>query len=263
MSPRRKWTAWPASIIARIPRLGRLPGGRAWWWIGGAIGAFAVGYIVAATALFPAPIFAATTAVPRLVGLERDRAESVVLDANLTTGAVQAVSHPEAPRGNVVWQDPPPGVAVSLGFAVDLSVSSGPRRIPVPDLIGYDASIAEQLLQATGLSLGRTEPTQAPAPRGVVINSRPPAGTTLLPGTEVTLVVSVGAPTITVPDLTGLAQEEADALLAAAGLALGTTVRRRTSQGVPGTIIAQDPAPHTLSSPGTAVNVTLVRRESE
>ena len=256
-------TRWIRDLRARMPQISTLPGGRVWWWLGGAAGAFVVGYVVAALLLFPAPIFASSTSVPRLVGLSQDRAEATVSDAGLTTGAVRVESHPTAARGSVVWQEPPAGVAVPQGFAVELWVSSGPSRIPVPDVSGYDATIAEQLLSAAGLRLGRTEATQAPAPKGVVINSRPPAGTALLPGTDVTLVISVGAPTISVPDLIGLTPETADSLLRETGLRLGTTVRRSTFRGAPGTIIEQQPAPGTLSAAGTAVNVTLVRREDE
>jgi len=241
----------------------RIAGGKAVWvWLASAIGAFGLGYLIAALVLFPAPIFAATTAVPRLIGLSQEDAEESLRQQGLTVGDVQAERHPTAARGDVVWQDPPPGVGVPRTHTVDLVVSGGPQQVPVPDLTGYDASIAEQLILAAGLIVGRQETTQAPVPAGVVINTRPPAGATLMPGTEITLVVSVGAPTITVPDLQGLMRDEADSVLGATGLTLGTTMRRTTSDGMPGTVIAQNPAPGTLSAPGTAVNVTLARRRS-
>jgi len=255
--------AW-LRAIGRVPALrplGWLPRNRALWWIAGAVGAVAAGYLVAALVLFPAPIFASAIAVPRVLGLPQADAEEALIGSGLAVGEPRTEAHPTAARGDVVWQDPPPGVAVPRGHTVDLTVSAGPQRIPVPDLSGYDAPIAEQLVLAAGLIVGRVERTQAPAPRGVVINSRPPAGSTLLPGTEVTLVVSVGAPTITVPDLTGLTREQADSVLTHAGLALGTAVRRTTYSGAPGTVIEQNPQPGTLSAPGTAVNITLVREE--
>ncbi len=74
-----------------------------------------------------------------------------------------------------------------------------------------------------------------------------------------TLVVSVGAPTIPVPDLTGLTPLEADSALGRVGLQLGTSVRRTMPTAPEGTIIDQDPAPGTLSAPGTPINVTLAR----
>jgi len=271
--PRRiDWTAWMPRTgawlraIGRVPALrplGRLPRTRALWWFASALGALVAGYLVAALVLFPAPIFATAVAVPRLLGLSQADAEEALSGLGLAVaGEVRTETHPTAAPGDVVWQDPPPGVAVPPGHTVEITVSAGPQRIPVPDLSGYDEPIAQQLVLAAGLVVGRIERTQAPAPRGVVINSRPPAGSTLRPGTEVTLVVSVGAPTITVPSLTGLTREQADSVLTDAGLALGTAVRRTTSGGAPGTVIEQNPQPGTLSAPGTAVNITLVREGS-
>jgi serine/threonine-protein kinase len=101
--------------------------------------------------------------------------------------------------------------------------------------------------------------TQTAAPKGVIVNTRPPAGATLPPGGRVTLVVSVGAPTLTVPDVRGLTLEEARAILEQTGLTLGTYFRR-TSEAPPGTIIHQTPAPGTLSASGAAVDLILARR---
>lgn len=256
---------WLEAIWTRVATgfpvlVSRTPGGRrTWLLVGGTLGAFAVGYLVAVLVLFPAPIFATTITVPRVLGLSQDRAATSLADAGLRLGQVGTESHPTASQGHVVWQDPPSGTSVTRGQTVTLVVSSGPQRIPVPDLNGYDAALAEQILAAAGLAVGRTEATQAPAPKDVVINSRPPAGTSLLPGASVTLVVSVGAPTIPVPNLAGLTPLDADSALARVGLRLGTSMRRTMPTAREGTIIDQDPAPGTLSAPGTPINVTLAR----
>lgn len=261
-APGRRTLPDLARALRAVPaRLDRLPGGRrVWTWVGGGVGAFLAGYVIAATILFPAPIFARDAAVPRLIGLTQERAEQAIADAGLQVGAIAAEPHPSLERGTVAWQDPPEGVSVPQGQSVLLTVSAGPQRIPVPDLSGYDVSLARQMVSATGLVVGGVESTQAPVAAGVVVNSRPPAGATLPPGTQITLVVSVGAPTITVPDLRGLTQESADSVLRQVGLALGTAMRRTSDTRQPGTVLEQTPAPGTLSAPGTTVNVTIARR---
>lgn len=263
-APVRQWVARStAALRTGIQAADRLPGGRTvWLWAAGLVGAFVAGYLVAATVFFPAPIFARTTAVPRVMGSTQEAAETSLRSAGLQVGTVIQEAHARADRGTVIWQDPPEGVGLPQGHAVDLRVSTGPQRIPVPDLSGYDAGIAERLVTAAGLKVGGTESTQAPAPAGVVINSRPPAGSTLLPGSPITLVVSVGAPTIRVPDLTGLTREAADTALVDAGLALGTAIRRTSTAAAPGTVIGQSPAAGTLSAPGTTVNVTIARERN-
>lgn len=229
-------------------------------WILGFLGAFLAGYLVAALVLFPAPFFSATKPTPRLLGLEQPDAEATLSQAGFDVGDVERITHPSAARGQVVWQDPPPGVGVPEGTAVTLWVSIGPQRVPVPDLAGYDEDLARRLIEAAGLRVDRVESTQAPLPRGVVVATRPSAGATITPGGAVTLVVSVGAPTITVPDLTGLTREEAGAALARTELQLGRANQRTSLTATAGTVIAQDPAPGTLTAPGTVVNVVLARR---
>jgi serine/threonine-protein kinase len=224
------------------------------------LGAAAVGYAIAALAFFPAPIFAASKSVPRVIGLKLDAAQSAIAGAGLTTDRPEDVRHPTAPAGTVVWQDPPPDVVVPQGSSVHLEVSQGPQRVPIPDVVGYEEDIARNLIEAAGLAVS-VDSAQTAAPKGVVVNTRPPAGRALVPGTRVTLVVSVGAPIIRIPDLTGLTLEEARATLEQAGLTLGTYFRRSSDQK-PGTVIEQRPSTGTLSAPGVAVDVILARSGS-
>ena len=254
------WSRWTRPVRRTVERL------RAWprrrrvaLWAGGFAAAFVGGYAIAALVLFPAPIFASATGVPRVLGMSQAEAEQALTDAGLGVGDVDEGTHPTAQRGAVVWQDPPPGVVVPPRAAVNLTVSTGVQRVPVPDLAGYDAALAGPLIVAAGLVIRAVDSTQAPVPRGVVVNTRPPAGATLRPGAGVTLVVSVGAPTITVPSLIGLTAPEADYELELVGLILGTSIRRTSSTGPSGTIIEQNPAPGTLGSPGTAINITVAR----
>lgn len=269
--PPRDWWRWLRAVGARARRLvesarvkrlthllGTAKSRSVATWGGVLAGAFVVGYLIAAIFLFPAPLFTATISVPRLLGMSQAEATEVLENARLSVGQVESTTHPTAASGDVIWQDPPPGVRLEEGTAVRLTVSRGPQRVPVPDLAGYDVDLATRLAQAAGLGVRRVE-SQAPVPAGVLVNTRPPAGGTLSPGDTVTMLVSVGAPTITVPDLTGFTPEEAEAILQQVGLTLGTSVRMRSTAVPPGTVVQQDPAPGTLAAPGRAVDVTLAR----
>ena len=75
--------------------------------------------------------------------------------------------------------------------------------------------------------------------------------------------MSVGAATISVPNLSGLSLDEARELLEQSGLALGTTQARTSTASEPGLIIDQNPAAGTLSAPGAAVAVIIVRGGSQ
>ena len=226
---------------------------------GAFLGAALLGYLVAALILFRAPIFAAAATVPRVIGLPVDSARGTLARVQLKIKEAERIAHPRAPTGQVVWQDPPPDVVVTQGTTVDLSVSAGPQRVPVPDVAGYDADLARLLVESAGLTAA-VESVQTAAPKGVTVNSRPPAGTALVPGTRVNIVVSIGAPTITVPDVTGLTLDSAKARIQAAGLSLGTYFARATTAGAVGTVIEQRPGAGTLSAPGTAVDLIVARR---
>ena len=221
--------------------------------------AFLAGYALATLVLFPSPIFARSEAVPRVLGLTLDDAARALAAAGMVASDTALVSHPTGPRGTIVWQDPPPSVAVPQGTGVALSVSRGPQPIPVPDVRQYQQELAERLIEAAGLTVAGIDTSTAPEERGVVVNTRPPAGRSRSPGEGVTLFVSVGAPTISVPDLAGLTLEEARELLELTGLALGSTQARTSSAAEPGLIIEQNPAAGTLAAPGAAVRVTIVR----
>lgn len=228
--------------------------------VGGALaGSFVVGYLFAAMVLFPAPILAVSHSIPRVLGTTEDAARETLRNAGFGIGAVERTPHATVPAGSVIFQDPPADVVAPEATEVALLVSSGPQRVPVPDVAGYDASHARMLIEGAGLRVGSTESTQAPTPKNVAVNTRPPAGTTLPPGTDVVLVVSVGAATIRVPTLTGLTVDEARLALETAGLALGTAFGQTTMSAAPGEIFYQDPSAGTLSAPGTVINVRFAR----
>jgi predicted flap endonuclease-1-like 5' DNA nuclease len=76
--------------------------------------------------------------VPSVIGLGLDDAAAALDDAGLTVGAVDAEAHDESADA-VVGQSPPAGEPVSVGTAVDLTVSAGPATA---DEVDADATSA-------------------------------------------------------------------------------------------------------------------------
>lgn len=241
---------------ARLPETGRR---RGVVLVGALVGALLAGYLTAALLLFPAPILPRHQEVPRVLGLPAAEAKSRLAAAGLRVDRDSTEAHPSIPAGSVAWQDPPPGTRAIEGTHVTLVTSAGPARIPVPDVGGYDVRLARAFVQAAGLAVARVEAVPAPAPQGITVVTRPPAGSMLAPGAQVVLVVSEGAPTIAVPELLGMTTEDARLRLEQDGLQLGTVERRRTRDATPGTVVAQRPAAGTLAAPGTVVDIVLAR----
>jgi serine/threonine-protein kinase len=232
---------------------------RALRWLGAGAGAVLAGYLTAYLILFPAPILPGHQAVPRVLGLSVQEAEAEIQKVRLQGVDGGAEPHPTATQGIVIWQDPPPGVIAPEGTKVTLVSSAGPPKIPVPDVAALDAALAQSLVSSAGLVVSQVESVQAAAPTGLAMLTRPPAGTALAPGAGVTVVVSRGAPTISIPDLLGMASADARTRLEQDGLQLGTVTRRRTADASPGTVVGQRPAAGTLASPGTVVDIVVAR----
>jgi eukaryotic-like serine/threonine-protein kinase len=155
--------------------------------------------------------------VPNVVGLTQQtalaRLQADGFDVNVILEASQEVD-----ANNVIRTDPEGGTEAEVGSTIDVYVSSGSEETQVPPLIGQTLANAETLLAAAGLVLGEvTERPDAEFAEGVVVEQNPSSG--LIPvGTPVDLVVSTGPELVEIPELEGITEREATALLQELGL---------------------------------------------
>jgi beta-lactam-binding protein with PASTA domain len=102
----------------------------------------------------------------------------------------------------VVEQTPVAGVKVAPDTEVLVLVSTGPppqTTVPVPDVIGKQATAAQTALEDTGLK-GREIRTYSTKPKGEVVSQEPVSGTKVAEGTVVGLLVSAGPQPSTPPE---------------------------------------------------------------
>lgn len=151
---------------------------------------FAVGYVAASAWLSPVPLLTSEHAVPRVLELSVDEAQRKLAALDFRVKLDESRPHPSIPRGQVVWQDPPPGVVLGPNATVLLAPSAGPLGVPIPDVVGLAVPQATQILLAAGLKVGEIDSIAADPEPGIVIATRPAVGTARDPGTEVGLVVS-------------------------------------------------------------------------
>jgi beta-lactam-binding protein with PASTA domain len=161
-------------------------GSRLKWTVGlvAGIAAFAgAGYLVAALVFFPSPLLPSERQVARVTGLSEDEATRELERLSLAAQVVGRETHPTLSAGRVIWQDPPPAVAVPRGSAVQLIVSAGPPGARVPDVTGYDLDFARRLLDAGGLRTDAVDSIPLKGlPSGVVGSTTPPAGDSVAAG---------------------------------------------------------------------------------
>ena len=175
---------------AATPLVRRLPPGlrkTVWLRLGVAVMAGG-GYRVAALVFFPAPLLPNERHVPRVLALSEEEARHDIEQAGLAPSVVGREPHPTARRGDVIWQDPPPGLTAPRGSTVQVVLAAGPPRVAVPDVHGYDEAFARRLLAAAGLTVELVDTVLIKdVQAGTVAGTDPAAGESLAVGRSVTL----------------------------------------------------------------------------
>lgn len=203
--------------------------------------------------------------VPNYGGIPLDEALRRIPNDSLTAGEQTEVQSDE-PQGVIVAQFPAPETKVDPFTRVNLSFSAGrpPAKIAtVPDLIGQSLQQAADLLQQAGLFAGRLTGRISNDEPGIVLDQSPKPGQQVSPQTSVDLVYSVQPQDIPViiPDVTGLAKEDAIQLLHQHQLSAAETYIQRPDFS-PGHVIQQDPLPGTPVPPGTEVQLVIAMKKS-
>ncbi len=128
--------------------------------------------------------------------------------------------------------------------------------VPVPNVINLTEERAVEEIQDANLEPDvRTRETDTVRP-GRVVDQNPVAGTTLTPGSTVTIFVAEAPPTVVVPTFTGLTLEAAQTLAEENHLVLRPT--EGVSDSVPvGSVISQDPPPGDEVPDGSEVQVVV------
>jgi len=146
--------------------------------------------------------------VPGVVGERLNTARTlleeaglVVVDENIVHEPAPA-NDPEAEPGTVLAQDPPGGEEVEEGTEVILTVVAQPEAIPIPTVVGLEASAAQLILGQAGFVVVQEQEASEDIDEGDVIRTEPPEGTEALPGDTVTIVVSTGSGLVIVPEVT-------------------------------------------------------------
>jgi serine/threonine-protein kinase len=194
--------------------------------------------------------------VPSVVGEQVDRALSDLQEAKLK-GKTQRVDS-DKPEGEVISQTPKAGASVDEGSTVTIRVSKGPQPIGVPNVIGQTFESANSTLLARGFSVFRKD-VESDEPKGIVVDQSPAADTFQAPRTTITLSVSKGPTTATVPDVTSLSQADAIEQLRASGFRPRVVTQPVTDADQDGIVQSQDPAGGTRKAPGSTVTIAVGR----
>jgi beta-lactam-binding protein with PASTA domain/predicted Ser/Thr protein kinase len=193
--------------------------------------------------------------VPNVIGEPLNVARRIVLAEHFQVGDAYQASN--KPMGTVISMDPAHDTKATKGSTVFLTVSGGPGNASIPSVEGETVQEATRALRRAHLRVGNsvTQSSQRFA-AGRVTGTNPVAGKPVPPGTTVTLVVSSGQPTKTVPSVVGENETQAIAQLTKAGFNVNSNPQPSTTVQ-PGNVISQSPAANATEALGTTITLTI------
>ncbi|MEV5724403.1 MULTISPECIES: Stk1 family PASTA domain-containing Ser/Thr kinase [Streptomyces] len=199
-------------------------------------------------------------AVPSVIGDSLEEAKSKLEDDKYGFKVeTESKESPEEP-GTVLEQDPVSGQEVQKGSTITLIVAKEKEQATVPPVSG-SCDEAKAQLQANGLAGECTEvPTADPNQDGKVIETTPPAGTAVDPGSTVTIKIGkLQQQKTKVPDVRNKTVGQAKQELAAAGF---TSIQFAggSDQSDTALVIDQDPdGGNEVDNPGqTTITLTTI-----
>ncbi len=114
--------------------------------------------------------------------------------------------------------------------------------IDVPNVVGQTYTDGAALLIESNLEPEKFTEASDTVPEGVIIRTDPEAGTTVSPGLQVKVYVSIGETPVPVPQVDNMLEADAIAALTAAGLVYGKTTQEFSAEIKAGVVIRSDPA---------------------
>ena len=180
---------------------------------------------------------------PNFEGKTLEEAKALAKKKGLTLEVVKEATSTKYEKGIVSKQMTGKGTSVKKGTKIQVWVSTGleGEEITIPDVSGMSEDDAKQKLIDKGfkeanISVEEQESDNVDA--GLVISTTPEANSKATEDTKITIYVSTGAEKVTVPNLVGKSQEDAESALSAVGLSGSASEEYSDTEA--GKVIRQD-----------------------
>lgn len=130
-------------------------------------------------------------------------------------------------------------------------------QVEVPTVVGLAEADATAALTDAKLESKRVEETSATVAAGMVTRSDPTEGTSVDEGSTVTLYVSTGPDTASVPDVSGMSQQQARDQLEAAGFTVGNVTQENSPDQAEDRVLRTDPAAGQAVAAGAEITIVV------
>ncbi len=193
------------------------------------------------------------TTVPDVVGMDYADAVDALADANLEVRKRGVFS--KRKENSVVEQEPPAGEVVPEGTTVLLRVSKGLETDIVPDVLEQTEASAREELQSAGFEVEVVSASSDTTAEGLVSAQNPDPDTEAAKGSVVTITISTGPSTATVPNVVGQQREAAVDDLEEAGFDVNVDTVPVTDPTQDNVVQDQDPDGGSEAESGSTVTI--------
>jgi len=223
-------------------------------------GALLLTYVVFAAAAMRVALKTREVVVPELAGRTVNDATGVLAQWGLNLKVAEGRrTDPKVPAGQILAQDPQPGVRTRRERSVKVWVSAGPRSTIVPTLLGDSDRAAQLRLQQDGLELAAvSEIRSGEYPPDAVIAQNPEPKSNA-PRVAMLVNRAERGATYVMPDLIGVNGDRAADLLRARAFRVAV-VGDHPYPGVPaGIVLRQNPQAGFQIAPGEPISLEVSR----
>ncbi|MBQ0998002.1 Stk1 family PASTA domain-containing Ser/Thr kinase [Streptomyces sp. RK62] len=153
--------------------------------------------------------------------------------------------------------------AILIGKWVFDGNTASNDSVAVPSLIGESENAARELLANVDLKLGEVKKDECEnQPKGKICSQSPDSKREVDKGSTVDVVVSTGAPKVTVPSVIGISLEDAREKLEGDDFQFTIkTETREVSAEEPGTVLDQDPQRGEEVEKGSTITLTVAKEQ--
>jgi serine/threonine-protein kinase len=194
--------------------------------------------------------------VPPVDGLGRRAARRALVKAGFKVRETEKAD-PNMGKDHVIATSPGNGEVIDKGSTIEVFVSTGPERVPVPSVVNQTVDDATTTLEDAGFVV-RTRETESDKEPGTVLQQDPAGGATAPKGSRVTLTIAKESSELEVPDVTGLSRDEAVEELSG-NFRVRSVEADVDSADEDGVVLSQDPDGGSKAKRGSRVTITVGR----
>jgi len=201
--------------------------------------------------------------VPDLLHKPVSQALGLLAQQNLALKQAGAEFAKDVAPGSVLRQIPSAGSTVREGRIIRVWVSQGDEMVFVPETVGIALRDAQLAIRQAGLNVDKVDNAYSLAyEKGMIIAQNPKAESMVQKGTNVSLVLSLGAPPASVVLVPNFKSKKlAQATLWASSHDINLIIKDDPNSVFPaGIIAAQNPAADAQIAPKSNLEVTVSRR---